>query len=98
MKGLTALEAASVDEVHDALWCVRRVKRSTTSLPFLQAMVEVDDLVADGAYGVHVVGIHDSRDIVFFSQPVDQLIDDHGCLGIEAGIWLIAEEILWIER
>ena len=65
-----------------------------TALPLLASFVDEEDMLTDAHDGVHVVGIHDSRDVVFFSQLVDQLIDDHGCLGVEAGIWLIAEEIL----
>ena len=45
--------------------------------------MEETDVVPYLQYGVHVVGIDDGRDVVFFGNAVEQVIYDKRCLGVE---------------
>ena len=52
-------------------------------LPFLHAFLNKDDIITNIHHGVHVVGIADGRDVVFFGNAVEQVIYDKRCLGVE---------------
>ena len=41
--------------------------------------------------------IDDGRDIVLLRELVDELVDDRRGLGVKTGVWLVAEELFWIE-
>ena len=43
------------------------------------------------------MGIYDSGDVVFLGNAADQFVDENGCFWVEAGVWLIAEKIDWVE-
>jgi hypothetical protein len=53
------------------------------SFPLFQPLVHIYNMIAAFHNGVHVVGIDNRSDIVFFGQLSDQLIYQQGSLGIE---------------
>ena len=63
------------------------------ALPRLVALIDEEDVLANADDGVHVVGIDDGGDIVLVGDVGDELVDDERCLGIEAGVGLVAEEV-----
>ena len=48
----------------------------TSSFPFLTTLVDVKDVFANAHYGVHVVGIDDSRRVKLPSDVVNEVVDD----------------------
>ena len=59
--------------------------------------MDIDDFFANLHNGVHIVGIDDGGDIILHSNIVDKVIDDDRGLRIEAGVWLVTEEVLRVE-
>ena len=65
--------------------------------PLAVALVDEYDILADAEDTVHVVGVYDGGYIIFVGDVAEEFVDKDGCLGVEAGVWLVAEEILGVE-
>ena len=68
------------------------------ALPPLVSLVDVDDLLADLHYGVHVVGIDYRGYVILLGNVADQIVDDHRRLRVETRVGLVAEQIARIEH
>ena len=83
--------------MHDPLGDIGAGEVGARAFPFLEPVVDVDDLVPDGVDRVHVMGIDDGGDVVLLGDLVDELVDHGGGLGVEPRVRFVAEEILGVE-
>jgi hypothetical protein len=68
------------------------------AFPLLIALVEIHDMVADLHNAVHIMGDHYSSTVVFLGQFPDQLVNEEGGLGVQAGIRLVAEQVFRVKH
>ena len=64
--------------------------------PFEVALVDKGDGLPDGDDGVDVVGVDHGGDVEFMGDFVNQLVDEEGGFGVEAGVGFVAEEVLGV--
>ncbi len=55
------------------------------------------DVFSDAEHGVRVMGIDDGGYAILMRDVAEQLVDQDGCLRVESGVWLVAEEIFRVE-
>ena len=60
-------------------------------------VADEEDTLANAQHGVHVVGIDDGGHAILVGDAADEVVDDEARLGVEAGVRLVAEEVLGIE-
>ena len=64
--------------------------------PFKVALVDEGDGLADSDDGVDVVGVDDGGDVELVGDFKNQLVDEEGGFGVEAGVGFVAEEVLGV--
>ena len=64
--------------------------------PFKVPLVDEGNSLSNGDDGVDVVGVDDGGDVELVSDFKDQLVDEEGSFGVEAGVGFVAEEVLGV--
>ena len=67
-------------------------------MPLLCPIVDKDDVFANTHHRIHVVCIDDGRYSEIVSDATEKLVDDQRSLRVETRVWLVAEQVLWVER
>ena len=76
-------EVAGKDEIGEA-GVVGPHDLAALALPFLMALVDEDDVLADAHDGVHFVGVDDGGHVELTGDALQELVDDERGLGVEA--------------
>jgi hypothetical protein len=66
------------------------------ALPFLIALVHVQDIIADLHHTVHIMRVYHGGHIKLFGNFLYQPVNYQGGLGIEAGVGFVAKKIFGI--
>ena len=90
-------EVGGKNKVVERLIVGRKYKVFITG-PFAVPFIDEYDIFADAEHRVHIVGIDDGSDIVFVRDIAEQFVYEYGCLGVEAAVGLIAEQVARVQR